>query len=407
MDTATATTAAAAPAATILALDLGKYKTAACAYTGSPDTARFESLTTDRGHLRQLFAKHRPAVVVFEACALSGWVADLCAEPGLPCRVANTASEAWKFKHAKRKTDRDDALRLAQLQALGQLPAATVPPRPTRQWRALIACRQGLVGRRCAARNRARALLAGQGLPAPRGARAWAELGLQGIAQHAKPLAGGAAGELWRGLLGLALAEYRQAEELIDQAEAKLDALAGADAGVRLLQAIPGVGPRTAETVAAYLGDAGRFDSGKQVSAYGGLVPRQHQSGESDRRGRITRRGPALLRKLPVECARVMLRYNRWARAAYARPSRGKARKKQAIVAVARKLPVRCRAMLRDGAPWREGPEPGPQAAPACARRAGGRAAGRPAAPRAGPPRPNAPGASRASSQLGRSAGDR
>ena len=74
------------------------------------------------------FAQHRPAVVVIEACLLAGWVHDLCAERGLPCQVANTASEAWKFKHAKRKTDRDDALRLAQLYALGQLPTVTVPP---------------------------------------------------------------------------------------------------------------------------------------------------------------------------------------------------------------------------------------------------------------------------------------
>ena len=51
------------------------------------------------------------------------------------------------------------------------------------------------------------------------------------------------------------------------------------------------------------------------MSANGGLVPRQYQSGECDRKGRITRRGPALLRKLLVECAWVMLRYNGWARA--------------------------------------------------------------------------------------------
>ena len=150
----------------------------------------------------------------------------------------------------------------------------------------------------------------------------------------------------------------RQARELLEQAEARLDALARADAGVRLLETAPGVGPRTAETVVAYLGDAGRFATGKQVSAYGGLVPRQYQSGETDRRGRITRRGPALLRKLLVECAWVMLRYNRWARAVYARLSQGKARKKQAIVALARKLLVRCWAMLRDGTPWRADPEP-------------------------------------------------
>jgi transposase len=81
----------------------------------------------------------------------------------------------------------------------------------------------------------------------------------------------------------------------------------------------------------AQLHDPRRFGSGKQVSAYAGLVPRQYQSGETDRRGRITKRGPGLLRKLLVECAWVMLRYNRWAREVSARLSRGKARKKQAV----------------------------------------------------------------------------
>ena len=108
--------------------------------------------------------------MVIEACSLAGWVHDLCAELRIPCQVANTAAEAWKYKHAKRKTDRDDALRLAQLEALGQLPTVVVPAKPVREWRALIAHRQALVGQRVAAQNRIRAILVGQGLPAPRGA---------------------------------------------------------------------------------------------------------------------------------------------------------------------------------------------------------------------------------------------
>src|SRR5262249_29183985 len=124
-----------------------------------------------RAEVERLIRAAAPAVVAIEACALSGWVHDLCGELGVPCRVANTASEAWKYKHARRKTDRDDALRLAQLQALGQLPAVVVPAKPVREWRALIAHRQALVGQRVAAQNRVRAVLVGQGLPAPRGAR--------------------------------------------------------------------------------------------------------------------------------------------------------------------------------------------------------------------------------------------
>ena len=104
-----------------------------------------------------------------------------------------------------------------------------------------------------------------------------------------------------------------------------------------------------------------RFPSAKQVSAYRGLVPRQHQSGEMDRKGRITKRGPALLRKLLVECAWCMIRYNAWARGIYQRlTGGGQRRKKQAIVAVARKVLVRCWAMLRDRKPWHD-PQTGPK----------------------------------------------
>jgi transposase len=230
-----------------------------------------------------------------------------------------------------------------------------------RQWRSLIACRQALVGRRVAVQNRIRALLVAQGLPAPRGAKAWAAAGLAGMASWAKPLADCAADELWRGLLELSLTEYRQLCDLIDRTEARLDALGKQHADVALLQTVPGLGPRTAETVAAYLQDAPRFRTGKQVSAYSGLVPRQHQSGEVDRRGRISKRGPALLRKMLVECAWCMIRYNAWARGIYQRlTGGGQRRKKQAIVALARKVLVRCWAMLRDRKPWHD-PQAGPK----------------------------------------------
>jgi transposase len=356
------TTAVKAPAAgPILAIDLGKYKCVACVYDRATAAAEFRSIDTSLAEVERLVRRTRPAVVVIETCALAGWVHDLCAALGVECRVANTGAEAWKFKHAKRKTDRDDARRLAQLHALGQLPAVVVPAKPVRERRALIAHRQALVGLRVRAQNRIRSILVGQGLPAPRGAKAWSAAGLAGIGQLARPLAECAPDELWRGLLDLALTAYRQAADLEAAAEATLDALAKADDRVRLLDTMPGLGPRTAEAVVAHLDDPHRFRSGKQVAAYGGLVPRQYQSGEEDRRGRITKRGPAVLRKLLVQCAWAMLRYNPWARAVYDRLSRGRARKKQAIVALARKVLVRCWAMLRDNAAWR--PDPIPAAA--------------------------------------------
>ena len=346
---------------TILAIDLGKYKSVACACDQTTGEFRFTTFETTQSEMRRLLAKHQPAVVIIEACLLAGWVHDLCGELGVRCLVANTASEAWKFKHLKRKTDKDDALRLAQLYLLDQLPTVTLPPAAVGQWRSLIATRQALVGRRIAVQNRIRALFVAQGLPAPRGAKAWAASGLAGMATWARPLGECAADELWRGLLELALTEYRQICELVTVAESRLDALGKQSADVVLLQTVPGLGPRTAETVAAYLHDAPRFKTAKQVSAYSGLVPRQHQSGEMDRRGRITKRGPALLRKMLVECAWCMLRYNAWGRGIYQRlTGGGQRRKKQAIVALARKILVRCWAMLRDKKPWRD-PQAGPK----------------------------------------------
>ena len=77
-------------------------------------------------------------------------------------------------------------------------------------------------------------------------------------------------------------------------------------------------------------------------------------------RGRITRRGPRQLRKMLVEAAWVMLRYNGWAQQIVQRIAKGqRTRKRQAVIALAQEVLVRCWAMVRVGVPWRE-PDPLP-----------------------------------------------
>ena len=99
----THTTQTANAAGPIVALDLGKYKSVACLWRAADDQ-QFTTLPTNRAELTRLFARHRPAVVLIEACLLCGWVRDLCQELGLECLVANTTSEAWKFKVSVRRT---------------------------------------------------------------------------------------------------------------------------------------------------------------------------------------------------------------------------------------------------------------------------------------------------------------
>ena len=160
---------------------------------------------------------------------------------------------------------------------------------------------------------------------------------------------------LWRGSLWVELEMLAKATELIKAVEGKLDEMAKDDRQVRLLRTIPGVGPRLAEAVVAYVDEPGRFTSCKQVGCYAGLTPRQYQSGDSNRVGRISGQGNKVLRSLLVEVSWLGLRHNEWMRRTYQRILRGSnSRKKIAITAVARKLLIRCWAMLRDGTTWRK-----------------------------------------------------
>lgn len=183
----------------------------------------------------------------------------------------------------------------------------------------------------------------------------WTRNGRAWLDELATPLASCTLDESWRGRLHVELQLLDAIAQQLGIVQKKLDALAKADDRVVLLQTVPGVGVRLAETVAAHLDDPHRFATGRQVACYAGLVPRQFDSGTMKRTGRITRRGPALLRGLLVEVAWGVYRYNPWGRSFVERVSRGqKTRRKTAIVALARKLLVTLWAMLRDGTAWRE-----------------------------------------------------
>ena len=77
---------------------------------------------------------------------------------GVEVKVANPTNDAWKWKNVKRKTDRDDALKLAQLTTLNQLPTVYMPKKDVRLWRQLINYRNSLVRRRTAIKNSIRAI---------------------------------------------------------------------------------------------------------------------------------------------------------------------------------------------------------------------------------------------------------
>jgi hypothetical protein len=133
---------------TILALDLGKFRSVACAFEPVAGTHQFQTIATTPAAVHDLLVAQAPATLVIEACSVSGWISDLADTLGIAVRVANTNGEAWKWRRVKRKTDRDDALKLVRLHASDQLPIVHVPKLAVRQHRALIKYRHGLVDRR-------------------------------------------------------------------------------------------------------------------------------------------------------------------------------------------------------------------------------------------------------------------
>jgi transposase len=338
----------------ILSLDLGKYKTVGCDYKRENGEHRFRATATTPAALEQLVKEVKPDRVVIEVCNIAGWVCDLLRGMGVEVQVANTNDDAWRWRKVKKKNDRCDALKAAQLSAVNQLREVHIPTIEVRQWRALIAFRQQLVRRRGKVKNHIRDLLVTEGQILPRGAKCWTQLGVAQLEAMAKPLSEVGLNELWRGQLHIELRQLREVQQEIVLAEEKLDALAAADPRIALLRTIPGVGPRLSEAIVALLDRPERFHKASQVSAYIGMVPKQFDSGESERHGRITRQGSRLVRSLLVEVAWAGMRYNPWVRQTYQRISGGKkSRKKIAIVAVGRRLLVRCWAMLRDGTSWR------------------------------------------------------
>jgi transposase len=339
----------------ILAIDLGKAKSVACWYQTDDAAHEFRTVPTRPGDFHTLLTDRPVDRVVIEICDAAGWIVDLCRTLAIPVQVANTNQEAWRWKNVKNKCDREDAVKLARLSAMDQLSLVHVPEKVVREWRSLILYRHKLIDRRTSVRNAIHAILVAQGMAMPGRRSMWSDDSMSKLRVLARPLSECTTmEELWRGHLQMELQQLDELCQRVAELDQKLDALGQADQRVRRLRTIPGVGPRLSELVVAMIDDPHRFANARQVSAYAGLVPRRYQSGAMDRSGRISKAGCGKLRKLLTEIAWGMLRHNAHGAVVFNRISKGqKTRRKQAAVALGRKVLCWCWAMLRDGSEWR------------------------------------------------------
>jgi transposase len=116
-----------------------------------------------------------------------------------------------------------------------------------------------------------------------------------------------------REALGVLIAQLQVVKEAIRKLEHKLHVWHRSQQASQRLTTIPGVGVITATALVATIGDGSQFKSGRHLSAWLGLVPRQHSSGGKSRLGRISKRGDGYLRRLLVHGSRAVLRWQRGA----------------------------------------------------------------------------------------------
>jgi transposase len=151
------------------------------------------------------------------------------------------------------------------------------------------------------------------------------------------------------------LTAWRQLRAQIGAFDKAIRALAKSNPACRLLMSVPGIGVLSVLAFVSTVEDPARFSRSRSVGAHLGLTPKQYQSGEIDRSGRISKCGDTLTRTLLYEAAIVLLtRVKRssslkdWAQAIAKRSGAPKAR-----VALARKLTVILHSIWRSGEPFR------------------------------------------------------
>ncbi|HWJ48266.1 MAG TPA: IS110 family transposase [Candidatus Udaeobacter sp.] len=287
---------------------------------------------------RDLAAQGKKVRVGMEASGHARWFERLLAELQLELWIGDAAQIRAK-RVRKQKTDRQDAQLILKLMLKDDFPQIWVPSWENRDLRQLLWHRHRLVQARTRIMNQLQAVALNQGLRCKK--RLWRERGRQQLESfRLAPWASRRRCDLLELLdrLNPTIAELSQAieQEVENCPEAKR------------LMTHPGVGPLTALAFVLIIGKAERFECGKQIASYLGLVPLEDSSGNRRRLGHITKQGNSLLRFLLVEAAQVTVRSLPEWRSKYFHLAMRRGRK-IAKVAMARRLAIGLYWMWRQG----------------------------------------------------------
>ncbi len=284
-----------------------------------------------------------PALIGLEASGNTQWFEDLLEGLGHEVWLGDAAQIRASYVR-KQKTDRRDAGHILKLLRENRFPRLWRPNAAARDLRQLLIHRYKLVGIRGRVKNGLQHLMLNRGVQLKR--KLWSQAGQQALREL--PLHGWAA-QRRTDLLQL----LTPLNERIEELDRAVETAAVADPGARLLMTQPGVGAVTALAYVLTMGDVRRFQRGKQVASYLGLIPTESSSSNRRRLGAISKQGNPFLRMLLVESVQTVNRLDESFRKQYQHRCHRMA-KGVAKVAAARRLAVRLYWMLRTNTAYPE-----------------------------------------------------
>jgi transposase len=302
-----------------------------------------QRIRTEAGRFREVLGARPPAQILIESSTESEWVARCLEALGHEVIVADpNFAPMYSHRRRKVKTDRRDARALAEACVLGAYRRAHRLSDEQRHVRGRLIIREALVRTRSSYIALIRSRLRQQGWRIRSGGadafiRRVRELPLPGrLLSEVAPL----------------LAVMRHINRQLAYSDERIETVTRADERVRRLRTVPSVGPVTAAAFVAALDDVTRFRRAHDVEAYLGLVPRELSSGESQRRGRITKAGTPRVRRLLVQAAVSMLRVLDPRTAGLRAWALGIAARRGKKIAVVAPGPPLGRHLVRDAARW-------------------------------------------------------
>src|SRR5262249_28367189 len=274
-------------------MDVHKQETQVCIEDADGTVVLEQRIRTTRERFTVLLGGRPRARIRLEAATESEWVAQHLEGLGHEVIVADPNSAAMYATRSRRGGQgRAGGRARAEACRLGAYHAAHRTSAAQREVRAELAVREALVRTRTRYLSVIRALLRREGVRVPSGSAATCA---RRLARVEMPPA------VQRGIAPL-VALLGPLNDGIATADAGVARRLAADPVTRRLTTVPGVGPVTAVAFVATLDDVTRF-ARPQVAAYLGLVPREHSSGEHQRRGALTKAGNTRLRWLLVQAA--------------------------------------------------------------------------------------------------------